>query len=300
MSTPDNERQSTSTREVRAYRPWYLNLLREAAQNNLVVVGFIFIALIILLAIFAPVIAPHGPNEIVGTNRLKGPSLDYPFGTDNLGRDVLSRVFFGVRTSLVVSTTSIFLGSSIGTILGLVAGYLGNTVDTIISRTLDVFFGIPTLLLAITLSAVLGTSILNPITAIGIVNIPFFARLVRGPTLEEKEKDYVQAARAIGANSSRIVSRHVLPNVIQVVFVQSTVSLSYAILIEAALGFVGLGVQPPTPSLGNMLNEGRTFLEIAPWFSVFPGLAITVMILSFNLVGDGLRDALDPTMRSVR
>jgi peptide/nickel transport system permease protein len=170
----------------------------------------------------------------------------------------------------------------------------------IISRILDMFFGIPTLMLAIALSGMLGAGIINPILAISIVNIPFFARLIRGPALAEKVKPYVESGVSIGARTPRLMFTYILPNVIPVAIVQSTLSISYAILIEASLGFVGLGVQPPTPSLGSMLSEGRTFLELAPWYSIFPGLTIMIMVLAFNLAGDGLRDALDPTIRGQR
>jgi len=281
-------------------RSWFADVFLEAIRNRLVVAGFIIVLVIILLAIFAPFVAPYDPEEISGSSRLVAPNLDHWFGTDHLGRDIFSRVIYGTRTSLVVSLTSILIGIFFGSIIGLFSGYLGGRIDSVVCRILDVFIGIPTLLLAIALSAVLGTGIFNPIFAIALINIPFFARLVRGPTLVEKVKQYTQAATAIGAGTFRIVFRYIFPNIIPIVIVQATVSLSYAILIEASLGFVGLGVQPPTPSLGNMLNEGRTFLELAPWFSIFPGLAIMIMIMAFNLAGDGLRDALDPMMRGKR
>jgi peptide/nickel transport system permease protein len=299
-SSDIHKEQVINELSLRAPRSWIADVFSEAIRSKVVIIGFVLVMVIVLLSIFAPLITPHDPEEIIGANRLSSPSLEYPFGTDHLGRDILSRVFFGVRTSLIVSLSSIILGMVLGSMLGLISGYLGGKVDNIMSRILDVFFGIPTLLLAIALSAALGTGILNPIVAIAVINIPFFARLVRGPTLSEKTKQYVQAARAIGADTSRIIFRYIFPNIVPIVIVQGTVSLSYAILIEASLGFVGLGVQPPTPSLGNMLNEGRTFLELAPWFSIFPGLAIMLMIMAFNLAGDGLRDALDPMMRGTR
>jgi peptide/nickel transport system permease protein len=285
---------------VRPPRSWLADVFSEALRSKLVIAGFVMVILIALIALLAPIVAPYDPNEILGSERLQPPSFVHYFGTDNLGRDIFSRVLYGVRTSLLVSVLSIFISVLIGTILGLISGYLGGGVDNVMNRILDVFFGIPTLLLAIALSAILGTGVFNPIIAIAIINIPFFARLVRGPTMGEKAKQYIQAARAIGAESSRIMFRYILPNVIPLVIVQATVSLSYAVLIEASLGFVGLGVQPPTPSLGNMLNEGRTYLELAPWFSIFPGLAIMLMIMAFNLAGDGLRDALDPMLRGTR
>ncbi len=281
-------------------RSWLADVFADAIRNRLVVAGFVMILFFVLIAALAPLIVPYIPDQIVGTSRLKPPGAQHFFGADHLGRDIFSRVLFGIRTSLIVSVASVLFGSAIGTVFGLVTGYLGGAVDTIVSRLLDIFFGIPTLLLAIVLSGILGTGVINAILAIVIVNIPFFARLVRGPVLVEKEQEYVISARALGATSLRIMFRHVLPNVIPLVVVQSTVSLSYAILIEAALGFVGLGVQAPTPSLGSMLSEGRTFLQLAPWFSIFPGLTIMLMVLSFNLAGDGLRDSLDPTLRGIR
>lgn len=288
------------TPALQAQRSWLADVLRDAVRNKLVVVGFAIVAFFILVAIFASVIAPYDPTKIVGASKLQGPNVEHLFGADHLGRDVLSRVIYGIRTSMIVSVASVLIGAALGTLLGLFAGYFGGKVDTLISRTLDVFFGIPTLLLAMALSSILGTGVVNPILAIAVVNVPFFARLVRGPTLAEKTKQYIEAAVALGAYAPRIMFRYILPNVIPVVIVQVTVSFSYAILIEAALGFVGLGVQPPIPSLGSMLSEGRTFLELAPWYSIFPGLAIMVMVLAFNLAGDGLRDSLDPTIRGRR
>jgi peptide/nickel transport system permease protein len=294
-----SQRNENEVVELSQRRPrsWVVTAFTEALRNKVVIIGFAIAGILILVTTLAPILPLQSPEEIIGGNRLLSPNLHNLFGTDNLGRDVLSRVIFGMRTSLIVSLSSIFLGMFFGAILGMITGYLGGRIDDIVCRILDVFFGIPTMLLAIALSAMLGTGILNPIVAIAIINIPFFARLVRGPTLVEKTKQYIQAARAIGAPTGRIIFRYILPNVIPLVIVQGTVSLSYAILIEASLGFVGLGVQPPIPSLGNILSEGRTYLELAPWFSAFPGLAIMIMVLAFNLVGDGLRDALDPMMR---
>ncbi len=300
---PTQAKSKPKTKDVIQLAParsWLGDVLYEAMRNRLVIIGFIIVILFILVAVFAPLIAPYGFDQVIATSRLTSPNSEHLFGADHLGRDILTRVMFGIRTSLIVSVTSVFFGGSIGVLLGLVSGYLGGNVDMLISRILDMFFGIPTLLLAIVLSGVLGSGIINPILAIGIVNVPFFARLIRGPTLAEKVKPYIESGISIGARTPRIMFRYILPNVIPIAIVQSTLSISYAILIEAALGFVGLGVQPPTPSLGSMLSEGRTFLELAPWFSIFPGLAIMVMVLAFNLAGDGLRDALDPTIRGER
>ena len=296
----ERDQASNTYSIVPPQRSWLTDVFSEVAHNKPVIAGMAIVILLTLIALSAPLISPYDPLDFVGVDRLKSPSLAHPFGTDNLGRDVLSRVIYGTRVSLVVGLSAVGLGMTFGTALGLTAAYFGGHWDNSISRVLDVFFGIPDLLLAIALSGVLGQGIINPILAISIINIPFFARLVRAPALAEKGKEYIGAARVIGARSGRIMLKHLLPNVFPVIMVQASVSMSYAILIEASLGFMGLGVQPPTPSWGNMISEGRTFLELAPWQSVFPGLAIMTAILAFNLTGDGLRDALDPMLRGVR
>jgi peptide/nickel transport system permease protein len=281
-------------------RSWAVDISREALRNRLVVLGLLLAIVLAVASLVGPLLVRQDPATINGSIRLQGPSLGHLFGTDHLGRDIFSRVLYGLRTSLGVSIVAVLVGVVLGTALGLLTGYLGGVADSLVSRCLDVLFGIPTLLLAIALSAVLGTGILNPIVAIAVVNIPFFARLARGPTLAERQKLYIASAVVVGARTNRIVLRHILPNIVPTVIVQATVSLAFAILIEASLGYVGLGVQPPVPSLGSMLSEEGTYLELAPHASVFPGLAIVVAVLAFNLVGDGLRDALDPMLRGVR
>jgi peptide/nickel transport system permease protein len=247
------------------------------------------------MAIFANALAPRAPDEQNFDLIESRPSVVAVFGTDRFGRDVLSRVIHGARISLYVAITSIAVSMAVGGALGLTAGYLGGLTDNAINRVLDVFFSIPGLLLAVGIAALRGPGVNSAVLAIAIVYTPIFARVMRGPVLAERAKDYVEAVRALGATRLAVALKHILPNVISPFVVQGTVALSQAILIEASLSYLGLSAQPPTPSWGNMLNEGRTYLETAPWISVFPGLAIMLTVLAFNLIGDGLRDVLDPS-----
>jgi peptide/nickel transport system permease protein len=252
-------------------------------------------ALVVLLAaLFAGSIAPYPPDEQNFDLIEARPGWQAPFGTDRFGRDILSRVVYGSRISLYVAGASIGVAMLLGGALGLAAGYLGGAWDNAINRVMDVFFSIPGLLLAVGIAAMRGPGVNSAVVAIAIVYTPLFARVMRGPVLSEREKEYVEAIRALGATRRVVAFKHILPNVISPFVVQGTVALSQAILIEASLSYLGLSAQPPTPSWGNMLNEGRTYLETAPWISVFPGIAIMVTVLAFNLLGDGLRDILDP------
>jgi peptide/nickel transport system permease protein len=227
---------------------------------------------------------------------LNPPSLEAPFGTDRYGRDLLSRIIFGTRVSLGIAFAAVGIAFIAGSILGIVSGYIGGTWDIVISRLMDILFSFPMLLLAIALAAMMGPGIENAIRAIAIVNIPFFARVVRGSTLAIRELEYVQVARVVGARHGRILSRHILPNIVSPLIVQTSITIAYAILTEASLSYLGLGVDILTPTWGNILNEGRAYLQQAPWISIFSGMAIMVAVLAFNLAGDGLRDALDPRM----
>jgi peptide/nickel transport system permease protein len=251
--------------------------------------------LILVAALFADRIAPYDPTILNARHRLEAPSSDFRFGTDRLGRDILSRVVYGGRNSLGIAATSVVVSLMLGSVLGLLAGYFGGGLDLVIGRVMDVLFSFPALLLAIAIAAMLGPGVENAALAIAVVYTPLFARVVRGPVISERHRDYVQAARVIGASHAEIIYRHILPNVVSPIIIQASAALSAAILIEAALSYVGLGTQPPSPSWGTMLSEGRTFLETAPWMSIFPGLAIALTVLAFNLLGDGLRDAFDPT-----
>jgi peptide/nickel transport system permease protein len=278
-------------------RPDWRRALRPLLRNGLVVAGLIIVLWMVLTALLAGPIAPRDPAVQDIANSLKPPSAESPFGTDRFGRDILSRVIYGSRISLWVSVASVTISIVVGSILGLISGYLGGWVDNLISRIMDVFFAFPGLFLAIAIAAILGPGMNNALLAIAVVYAPFFSRVVRGPVLAERVKEYVEAARVIGANAPQVILRHILPNVLSPVIVQGSVIISQAILIEASLSYLGLGTQPPDPSWGTMLNEGRTFLEIAPWMSIFPGLAIMLAVLGFNLFGDGLRDVLDPKAR---
>ena len=260
----------------------------------MVAAGAVCVVVIVLVAVFAGSIAPYDPDEQNFDLIEARPSAQALFGTDRFGRDVLSRVIHGARVSLYVAVTSIGLAMLIGGTLGLLAGYVGGAWDNGINRVMDVFFSIPGLLLAVGVAAMRGPGVNSAVVAITIVYTPLFVRVMRAPVLAEREKEYVEAVRALGATRLAVALKHVLPNVLSPFVVQGTVAFSQAILIEASLSYLGLSAQPPTPSWGNMLNEGRTYLETAPWISVFPGIAIMTAVLAFNLIGDGLRDILDP------
>lgn len=275
---------------VRWGRQW-----RRTARSTVVLLGVGFAVLVVVTALFADALAPYAPDEQNFDLIEARPGAQAVFGTDRFGRDVLSRVIHGSRISLYVALTSIVSAMAVGGALGLIAGYVGGAWDNGINRLLDVFFSVPGLLLAVGIAAMRGPGVNSAVLAIAILYVPIFARVMRGPVLAERAKDYVEAVRALGASRLSVALRHVLPNVISPFVVQGTVALSQAILIEASLSYLGLSAQPPTPSWGNMLNEGRTYLETAPWISVFPGIAIMITVLAFNLIGDGLRDVLDPS-----
>jgi peptide/nickel transport system permease protein len=274
-------------------RKWW----RPIVRNPLVLGGLILVIIFLVVAALANVIAPADPIMMNAAHALEGPSRSAPFGTDRFGRDVLSRTIYGARASLFVGVGSIVLAAAIGTVVGLAAGYFRGVVDNVLGRVMDVFFTFPSLILAIAISVALGLGIQNALLAIAISYWPAFGRVVRGATMAEGSKDYVEAARVVGASDLRVVRSHVLPNVLSPIIVQFTVAISQAIIIESSLSYLGLGTQPPTPSWGTMINEGRTFLDTAPWISVFPGAAIMGAVLAFNLLGDGLRDVLDPRSR---
>jgi peptide/nickel transport system permease protein len=271
--------------------------LRPALRNRLVLFGTGIVLLMVLLAVFANLVAPYEPTEMKVADALRAPSRAHLFGTDRFGRDVLSRTMYGSRIALGVALSSIAIALAVGSTLGLVGGFLGGWLDLAIGRIMDILFSFPTLVLAIAIAAMLGPGLNNAALAIAVVYVPLFSRVARGPVIAERAKDHVAAAIGLGAGSYRIIFRHILPNVLAPLIVQASVALAFAILIEASLSYLGLGTQPPDPSWGTMLNEGRTYLETAPWMSIFPGLAIMLAVLGFNLLGDGLRDILDPQLR---
>jgi peptide/nickel transport system permease protein len=271
--------------------------LRRLLRRKGAVAGLVVIALFVVLALFAPLIAPFDPTAQGWTLVRKPPSALHWFGTDEVGRDILARVIFGARASLLAGVISVAIALAVGVPLGLVAGYLGGVTDLLISRFTDAMLACPFLILAIALAAFLGPSLGNAMIAIGVTATPIFVRLTRGQVMTVKVEDYVEAARAVGNPPWRIALRHVLPNILPALLVQATLTIAAAIIAEASLSFLGLGQQPPAPSWGSMLNAAQRFLTTAPWMAVWPGLAIFLTVLSFNLVGDGLRDALDPRGR---
>lgn len=275
----------------------FLDALKRLRKNRLAIVGIALIGAFLFMAIFASFITPYDPIEQDWQSVQKPPSRTHLLGTDELGRDLLSRIIHGARISIIIGLISVSIGLFFGTTVGLVAGYFSGWLDTVLMRLMDIMLAIPYVLLAIAIVAILGPGLGNTMIAIGIVTIPQFARIVRSSVLEIKSKDYVEAARALGASHWRIMLRHVMINALSPLIVQSTLTIASAILNAAALGFLGLGAQPPTPEWGVMLSDGRLLLLVAPWIVTFPGIAIMLSVLGFNIFGDGLRDALDPRMR---
>jgi peptide/nickel transport system permease protein len=273
-------------------RAWRRLLKRKSA-----VLGLVIIVLFLLIAVFAPLIAPFDPTQQSWTSIRKPPSLQHWFGTDESGRDLFSRVVFGARASLLAGVVSVSIAVGLGVPIGLLAGYGGRLADAVIGRITDAMLACPFLILAIALAAFLGPSLQNAMIAIGLTSTPIFVRLTRGQVMAVKVEDYVEAARAVGNPPVRVALKHILPNILPALIVQATISIATAIIAEASLSFLGLGQQPPAPSWGSMLNTAQRFLTNAVWMAIWPGLAIFLAVLSFNLLGDGLRDALDPKER---
>jgi len=286
------------TRGAKAPRSTTALVLTAMFRNRLAIFGAIVVAVVICVALLAPMIMPFDPDRPSLANRLAPPSSENWFGTDHYGRDVLSRTIWGARTSLLVAVTSVLVGTSVGLLLGLVAGFFGGGLDSVIMRTMDVLLAFPLLLLALALISVFGSSLANVILATGIATIPRFARVVRGSVLSVKERDYIQATRALGSGSGRMMFLHVLPNALAPLIVMATLYSATVIILEANLGFLGFGVQPPEASWGSIVNDGRRYLREGPWVSIFPSVAIVVTVVGINLFGDGLRDAMDPHVRN--
>ncbi|MGI9017691.1 MAG: ABC transporter permease [Euzebya sp.] len=279
-------------------RPRWKRTLTLVIHNRLALFGMITLGVLIIVALTDRWLAPYGFNAVNVPDQLLPPSLDHPFGTDNLGRDVLSRVLLGAKVSLQVGIIAVGLSLTVGTAIGVLAGYFGGRLDDALMRSMDVLFAFPAILMAIAVLAVLGPGTTNAMVAIGIVYTPIFARVARASSLSVRQAIYVRAARSAGASDLRIMRLHILPNIAAPIIVQASISLAFAILAEAALSFLGLGTQAPNPSWGRMLSEGREFIQQAWWMALFPGLAIFVTVLAFNVLGDGLRDALDPRQAS--
>ena len=267
-------------------------------RNRTAVVGLALVILTVFVALFAPLLAPHDPIEQSTINRLADPSPEYPLGRDDYGRDVLSRVIYGTRVALLVGVLSVLLGGILGTTLGIVSAYFRGTVDAVLMRLVDIMLSFPDLITGLLVLAVLGSGTTKLIIAIGLTITPRFARLSYGPTLALKEKEFVEAARALGIGSGRILRVHILPNIAGELMVLASLWTASAIRLEASLSFIGLGVQPPTPTWGQMIREGTRYLADKPWLSLAPGIALLITVFAFNLLGDGLRDVLDPRSRS--
>ena len=281
---------------LREAGPWR-RAWRRLRRRRGALVGLAVVLLFVAVALLAPWLAPYDPIETSWSAVRKAPSAAHWFGTDDIGRDVLSRVVWGTRASLLAGVVSVSISLLLGVPIGLAAGFVGGFVDALISRITDAFLACPFLILAIAMAAFLGPSLANAMIAIGVSATPVFVRLTRGQVQGVKVEDYIEAARALGNPPLRIAWRHVLPNVLPPVIVQATLAIAAAIIAEASLSFLGLGQQPPAPSWGSMLNTAKNYVDNAPWMAIWPGLAIFLLVLSFNLLGDGLRDALDPRQR---
>ena len=283
-------------RPVAALRP-RRTFTTRFVRTPVAVAGAVIVGAYLLAAVTAPALAPHDPLSMASQALLAPPGGPYPFGTDQFGRDQLSRLLYGARVSLIVSVASVVLALAVGGGIGVVSGHYGGRIDGTLMRVMDVIFAFPAVLLAIAIMAAAGTAVWTVIVAIGVVYTPQFARISRASVLATRTLEYVEAAGALGAGTRRVLLRHILPNISAPLIVQTSLSLSLAILTESALSFLGLGTQPPTPSWGNMLADSRRFMATAPWTAVFPGATIAMIVLGFNLLGDGLRDLLDPRLR---
>jgi peptide/nickel transport system permease protein len=284
--------------EQRTHRTWFQETLSRLLKNKGASAGLVVLLVIGVVILLAPAIVPYDPIKPDVKNTDGPPSWSHPFGTDTIGRDILSRIMQGGRLTVIVGIVAIAIAAGVGLPLGMLAGYYGGWTDRVISRFMDIMLAFPGILLALAVVAVLGSSVLNVTIAVGISLIPGFVRLVRGSYLAARDQTYVEAARVIGTSNGRIIVLHILPNILAPVMVLATVAMGWAIIIGAALSFLGLGAQAPTPEWGTDLASGREWIRTAWWMSTFPGVAITLVVIAVNLVGDGLRDALDPRLRT--
>jgi peptide/nickel transport system permease protein len=289
--------QANRDEKIPAGRSLASDAWRRLRRSPSAVIGGAVLLLVVLSALLAPAVSPYDPIKTSQRTSLEAPSLKHPMGTDRFGRDIFSRVLWGGRLSLPVGFVSVVIAAVIGVLLGLVAGYYGGRVDAVIMRFVDLLLAFPGILLALAIVAVLGASLLNLMIAVGIASIPDYVRITRGTVLSVKEREFVLAARTVGSRDGAIMLRHILPNVLSPLIVLATLGMAAAIITGSALSFLGLGIKPPTPEWGNMLSEGREFLQRAWWVAFFPGLTIMLTVFSINLLGDGLRDALDPRMK---
>jgi peptide/nickel transport system permease protein len=296
MSTPAMAVRSKKKDRAGKSGPWR-DVARRLVKSKSAMVGLSIVLLLVLVACFPQVFAPEGMDEQNYGRQFMPPSWQHLMGTDNLGRDIFSRVIYGAQISIQVGLISVGLACAVGGLLGALAAYYGGRADNLIMRTMDVMLAIPSILLSISIAAALGPGLFNMMVAIGLGNVPVYARVVRAAIMTVKEQEFVEASRAIGANTGRLLLRHMLPNAMAPIIVQATLGVAGAILSAAGLSFLGLGIQPPTPEWGSMLSAGRQYIRDAWWIVTFPGLTIMVTIFALNLLGDGLRDALDPRLK---
>lgn len=285
-------RPKRSSPRIESYKDFW----RRLSKNKASVVGGFFILLFIVVSFVGPLLTTQDPTHVNVLNKLQPPSAEHWFGTDNFGRDIFTRIIHGMALTLKVGFLSVAIGGSIGVVFGIISGYYGGKVDTIIMRVMDVLLAFPGILLALAIVSVLGGSLTNVIIAVAVFSVPAFARIVRGSTLSVRKLEYIDAVRALGATDFRIIFKHILPNVLSPIIVQATLRIATAVLTASGLSFLGLGAQPPQPEWGAMLNDGRTYMTTAPHIILFPGIMIVLVVLAFNIFGDGLRDALDPKM----
>ncbi|WP_280771281.1 ABC transporter permease [Salipaludibacillus daqingensis] len=294
---PGPERNEPEMEKIEVVSPWK-DAYWQLKKNKLAMVGIFIIIFFIIVALIAPLLTPYAFNTISAGDRLSSPSAAHWFGTDDLGRDIFTRIVYGARISLMVGFFAVTGALVFGTFLGIIAGFFGRWIDMLISRIFDIMLAFPSILLAIAIVAILGPSLQNALIAIAIINIPIFGRLVRSKVISIRQEEYIMAAKAQGMKNGRILFHHVLPNSLAPIIVQATLGFGVAILEAAALGFLGLGAQAPTPEWGKMLSDSRQFIQSAPWTVLFPGISIMLVVLGFNMIGDGLRDALDPKMKN--